>query len=78
MNTKMTWSDAEIDTILEGWAQGRTMKEIGGTLGTSRSAVSGRLTKLGLFGDDGREAARQMLAKRKGRSPPAMHRAMLS
>lgn len=71
MTTKMTWDAAEMDAVLAGWAQGQTMKQIGAALGTSRSAVSGRLTKLGLFGEGGRADAARLLAERTGVSVEA-------
>ncbi len=47
----MSWSDIQVQTLVNLWKTGQTAKNISRKLGMSRSAVVGKLNRLGLIGN---------------------------
>ena len=69
-----TWTDERIELLKSCFAAGLSCRQIAGEIGVSRNAVIGKLSRLNLARDDGREprrSARQDAAKEhyKGRRP---------
>ena len=62
----MKWSDNDVSELKNLWlTKGKTMLEISRHFGVSRSAISGRLRRLGLVGAERNKAALSPRQKRK-------------
>jgi GcrA cell cycle regulator len=53
-----TWTDERIELLKSCFAAGLSCRQIAGEIGVSRNAVIGKLSRLNLARDDGREARR--------------------
>lgn len=53
-----TWTDERVELLKRCFADGLTCRQIAGEIGVSRNAVIGKLSRLNLARDDGREARR--------------------
>jgi GcrA cell cycle regulator len=65
-----TWTDERIEMLKRSFAAGLSCRQIAGEIGVSRNAVIGKLSRLNLARDDGREARRSTRQDAaKGRHP---------
>lgn len=65
-----TWTDERVELLKRCLADGLTCRQIAGEIGVSRNAVIGKLSRLNLARDDGREARRPTRQDTaKGRRP---------
>jgi len=53
-----TWTDERVELLKTCFAAGLSCRQIAGEIGVSRNAVIGKLSRLNLARDDGREARR--------------------
>jgi len=53
-----TWTDERVELLKRCFAAGLSCRQIAGEIGVSRNAVIGKLSRLNLARDDGREARR--------------------